>query len=209
MNILASILSFFTGEDGISRLFSIMYSVFLVCVLVGFWLYHRSSEAELRELRADNTALHVDLGQAASANAAQQTVIEALKKQRIANNAKIEQAAREIAGKDKNVRSLSNQLRKAMHENDQFRAGLGRAVTNALCLQYLAYEGRLPGDYLGADPATAFDGRADSVAAFCRSWREATPEDVTIWTGELMRQVAGFNARAKAAKGNRAMGNNE
>lgn len=201
MNFLASLFSFFAGEGGIPRLIAVSGGVLLLCLLLAFWFYHRSSVAEIRDLRADNTSLRADLGQVIAANAAQQVAIQIMQNQQKINDAKVEQAAREIADKDKNVRSLSNQLRKAMHENDQFRTGLGYAVTNALCLQYLAYEGRLSDDYLGADPASAFDGRTDSVATFCRSWREATTEGLIIWIEGLKRQIAGFNVRVRAARG--------
>ena len=185
----------------VRRVAAACLGVALACALLGGWLALRSARAEVETLRAAKTALGEDLARAMAANAAQRSVIREMEQLRGEHENRIAGAMREIAQKDARARYLDKQLRKAANAQHRGDSILSSDESFALCLRWLAAEGRLPLHYLQPGAGGAPAGGDDRVAAFCAAWDGTTAEDVMAWAGSLLDQAGRQTARSRAARG--------
>lgn len=171
---------------------------FLLLAIIGGVLGWQSAKITRQEAIIAEQYEHI--GEVTAANAGLAVSIKALQTFRAADDSLILEAARKADDLADVSRNLDRRLKEAMRhaKTINFDAPMPVAVTDALCLRYLAASGRGTADHQG-DAASGTDtGTGYTPATRCDGWRGLTARQAAEWLG-LMIDHAGKERLDKAA----------
>ena len=171
-------------------------SVFL---LAGTVLALAWNNAALRRAHAEQAQR---MGAYALANANQEAALAALRHDAAQTAAKLLRMEREKAALRSRARHVEKRTQEALAHvtAPNVHAPWPAAVHGALCLRWLAAEGRLPHAYTAHNAAPPHNAQTDSIASFCAAWNTLTPADTVTWAGALLDHAGELALERAAAR---------